>query len=174
MGYKLKLTIVIISLLTSIKTFAQAEDQNFYLNDGKISWQKAYSTEKGSEEIYTYFENSELFSIIKRDKDRLIGKLAYQATDPNITGVAGVPPIVNKTDFIADVMIQYRPKEKDYVVALTNLNFVGRGDFLKKKEEQAFEEQFVSKSNYKYRPGFLKRPKEVYNATLTPLFEIKN
>lgn len=172
MQNRLKLIITFILLFITVGVYAQAQDQNFYLNDGKISWQKAYATEKSKEEVYAYFENSELFSVVKLEKNQVVAKLNPHAVDPNITGVAGVPPIVNKTDFAGDVMIEYRAKEKDYVVSFMNMVFVGRGDFLKKKERQAFEEQFVSKSNYKYRPGFLKRPKKVYNTTFTPLFEM--
>lgn len=164
------LTIIFISLLTTV--FGQAEDQNFYLNDDKISWQKAYSTEKSKEEIFQYFENSDIFQKVKVEGNLVLGRLNYYLVDVKKVGPTGVPAIVQKTDFIADVSISYRPEEKDYVVSLSNLVFIGRGDFLKKKEEMPFEEQFVRKGYNEYRPGFLKRPKEVYNTTISPIFEM--
>lgn len=163
---------LIITLLT-ISLFAQAEDQNFYLVDANMSWQKAYSTDKSKDQVLAYFENSDIFKKVVIENGQIVGKLDKHAVDPNKTGIPGVPPIINKTDFIGDIVIRYRAKEKDYVVQFTNLTMVGRGDLLKKNEEQVFEVQFVSKSSGKYRPGFLKRPKEVYNTTFTPIFEMK-
>jgi hypothetical protein len=168
----MKYLLGLIALLLALNIFAQAEAENFYLNDAKISWQKAYDTEKTQEQVLSYFENSKIFKVVKIENNQIVGKLKPHATDPNKTGVAGIPPIVNKTDFNGDVVIQYRTKEKDYVVSFTNIHFVGRGDFLDKNEEQAFEEQYVSKSNYKYRPGFLKNPKEIYNTTFSELFKL--
>lgn len=169
----MKQLLIIIFLIFSLDTFSQAEDQNFYLVDAKISWQKSYPTDKSKEEVLAYFEDADIFKKATVENGQIIGKLNNYATDPNKTGVANVPDIVNKNDFKGDVVIRYRAKEKDYVVQFTNLTMVGRGDFFKKKEEQAFEVQFVSKSSGKYRPGFLKSPKEVYNTTFIPIFEMK-
>ncbi|MCB0403115.1 MAG: hypothetical protein KDD41_13590 [Flavobacteriales bacterium] len=161
-----------LCLLVAASMFAQAEDQNFYLNDDKISWQKAYATEKSKEEVYQYFENSDIFQKVKQEGNLIIGRLNYYSVDVKKVGIVGVPQIVQKTDFTANVSISYRPEEKDYVVSLSDLVFVGRGDFLKKKEEKPLEEQFVRTGYNEYRPGFLKRPKEVYNTTISPIFEM--
>lgn len=169
----MKYFIFSLILFFSLNTFSQAEDQNFYLVDAKISWQKSYPTDKSKEEILAYFENSKLFKKVVIEKGQIIGKLKNHATDPNKTGQSNVPDIVNKTDFTGDIVIRYRSKEKDYVVQFTALRVVGRGDYLKKKEEQEFEKHFVSKSTGKYRPGFLKSPKTVYNLTFIPIFELK-
>lgn len=169
----MKHLLFILLFSITINSYSQAEDQNFYLVDAKISWQKAYSTEKSKEELLSYFENAKIFKKVSIENGQIIAKLDNHAINLDKTGEANVPDIVNKTDFIGDVVIRYRSKEKDYVVQFTNLTVVGRGDFLKKKEEQSFETHFVSKSTGKYRPGFLRSPKEVYNATFTPIFEIK-
>lgn len=169
----MKYFIFSLIILFSLNTFSQAEDQNFYLVDGNIHWQKAYSTEKSKEEVLTYFENSKIFKKVILENGQIIGVLDNHSVDPNKTGVAGVPTIVNKNQFVGDVVIRYRTKEKDYVVQFTNLNFYGTGENLKKKSQKPFEEQFYSESTGKYRPGFLKSPKKVYNLTFTPIFEIK-
>ena len=169
----MKQLLIIFLFSISLNIFSQAEDQNFYLVDAKISWQKAYSTEKTKEEVLSYFENAKIFKKVSIENGQIIAKLDNHATNPDKTGVANVPDIINKTDFTGDVVIRYRSKEKDYVVQFTNLTMVGRGDFLKKKEEQSFEKHFVSKSTGKYRLGFLRSPKEVYNATFIPIFEMK-
>lgn len=166
------LIVALISLFT-LNIFAQAEDQNFYLVDGKISWQKSYATDKTKEEILAYFENSKIFKKVIIKNGQIVGELKPHATDPNKTGVAGVPTIVNKNKFNGQVTIRYRSKEKDYVVQFNNINFYGTGENLKKNSEKPFEEQFYSASTQKYRPGFLKSPKKVYNATFIPIFEMK-
>lgn len=160
-------------VLISFTLFSQAQDENFYLNDSKISWSKAYKTDQTKEQVFHYFEDAAIFKVVKIENDQVFGRLEPHATNPKITGVAGVPELVNKTDFTGDVNIQYRPKEKEYVVYFTNLTHVGRGDYLKKREEQSFEENFLKKGLSEYRPYFLKSPKEVYNATFSPIFEMK-
>jgi hypothetical protein len=169
----MKKLIIALLMIVPISLIAQAEDENFYLSDGKISWQKSYSTTKTQAEIYAYFEESDIFKVVKIEENVVVGRLKNHATNPDKTGVAGVPAIVNKTYFKGDVQIQYRAKEKDYVVSFSDLTFVGRGEMMKKKEEKPFEAQFYSSSTQKYRPGFLKSPKKVYNATFIPIFEMK-
>ncbi len=163
---------LLLSLLITINVWAQAQDENFYLNDDKLTWQKAYSTDKTKDEIYNYFVESDIFDKVKIEGNLVVGKLAPHLVDEKKVGIPGVPEIIRKNDFIGDVSIEYRAKEKDYVVSFTNLQFLGRGDNLKKKEKQPFENQFVRIGYNKYRPGFLKRPKGVYNFTFTPIFEI--
>lgn len=166
------ITLLLLVFCVSVLANAQAENENFYLNDDKLTWQKSYVTDKSKDEVYNYFVESELFDKAKVEGNVLVGKLAPHLVDEKKVGVPGVPEIIRKNDFIADVSIEYRAKEKDYVVSLTNLNFLGRGDNLKKKEKQPFEEQFVRVGYNKYRPGFLKKPKEVYNFTITPIFKM--
>lgn len=162
-----------LAIFLSLTIFGQAEDENFYLANSHMTWTKAYSTDKSKEEVYAHFEKSKIFSHVIIEKGKVFGKLKPHATDPKITGVAGVPTIVNKTDFKGNVMIEYRPKEGDYVVNFTDMLVVGRGDFLKKKEEQTFEQNYLRKDISEYRPYFLKAPKKVYNTTFTEIFEMK-
>ncbi len=168
----MKYLALLFSIAISLNILAQAQDENFYLNDDKLTWQKAYTTDKSKEEVYAYFEQSEIFDKVKIEGNVVVGKLTTFFVDEKKVGVPGVPDIIRKTDFKGDVTIEYRAKEKDYVVSFTNLVFVGRGDFLKKKEEQPFESQFVRVGYNEYRPGFLKKPKEVYNFTISPIFEM--
>ena len=55
---------------------------------------------------------------------------------------------------------------------MNDLVFYGYGDFLKKGEQKAFEVEFVRAGENKYRPGFLRKPKGVYNFTFSELFEM--
>ena len=167
------LLLSIIVLFSSFSLFSQAEDQNFYLKDSKITWQKSYTTDKTEEEILSFFKNSSIFKKVKIENKQLIAELNNYATDPKKTGVAGLPEIVNKTDFKGVVIIQYRKKEKDYLVSFQEITLVGRGDVLKKKEENSFEEHFLRKDVSEYRPYFLKKPKKVYNITFSKIFAIQ-
>jgi len=165
--------ILLLSLVITSHVFSQAEDENFYLNDNKIIWQKAFSTKKSQEEVYAYFEKSKLFDDFKIENNQIFAKLKPHATDPKKTGVAAVPEVVNKNDFKGMVVIEYRAKEKDYVVTMTDMVLVGRGDFLKKNEEQPFEENYLKKGISEYRPFFVKQVKSVYNTTFLSIFEMK-
>ena len=154
----MKYIIATLLVFITLNTFSQAQDENFYLADSKISWSKAYKTEQTKEAIYSYFENSDLFSSFKIVNDQIFAELKPHATNPKITGVAAVPKIVNDNDFKGNVSVQYRSKEKEYVVTFDNLLFVGRGGYFKKKEEQSFEDHFLQKGVSEYRLYFLKKP----------------
>lgn len=169
----MKNMITALLLFFTIQLYSQAQDDNFYLVDGKISWHKAYKTEKTKEQVLNFFEKSDIFKKVTIENDQIYGQLNPHATNPKITGVAGVHELVNKTDFKGDVNIQYRAKEKEYVVYFTNLTQVGRGDLLKKNEEQTFEQNFLKPELSEYRPYFLRRNKTVYNKTFIPIFEMK-
>ncbi len=164
---------LLLSLAFALNGFSQAEDENFYLNDSKITWQKAFSTKKTQAEVYAYFEKSKKFDVFKIENNQIFAKLKSHATDPKKTGVAAVPAIVNKNDFKGMVVIQYRPKEKDYLVTMSNMLLVGRGDFFKRNEEQTFEEHYLRKDVSEYRPFFVKQVKSVYNITFSTIFRMK-
>lgn len=163
----------LIFLSLNLLCLAQAEDENFYLNDAKISWSKSYPTTLSKEAIFAFYEKSKLFDKIKIENGVFYATLKPLATDPKKTGVADVPELVNKTDFKGDVVIQYRAKEKEYVISITNLKVIGRGDFLKKNEEQTFEENYLRKGVSAYRPFFLKLVKSVYNSRFSEVLEMK-
>lgn len=167
----MKYLIVITSIVLSLNGFGQAEDQNFTLSESTIIWQKVYETEKTKDELINYFKESGLFWTTETKGDQLIGKLKHQKIDPDKTGVAGVPPIVNKTDYKALVIIDL--KEKKYRVTMQNIVLIGDGEVLKKGEEQSFETTYLNKELTAYRPFFLKKPSEVYNITFNTLFEIE-
>lgn len=169
----MKYFILLLSFGFVFNSFSQAEDENFYLNDNKITWQKAFPTKKSKEEVYAYFEKSKLFDVFKIENNQIFATLKPHATDPKKTGVAAVPEVVNKNDFKGMVVIEYRAKEKDYVVTMTDMVLVGRGDFLKKHEEQTFEENYLRKGISEYRPFFVKQVKSVYNTTFLAIFEMK-
>lgn len=165
------LTLILISL--KLISYAQAEDQNFYLNDSKITWSKSYSTKLSKDMIFAFYTKSGLFDKIKIENGVFYATLKPLATDPKKTGVADVPEVVNKTDFKGNVVIQYREKEKEYVITIADLKIIGRGDFLKKNEEQTFEENYLKKGVSEYRPFFLRHVKPVYNNRFSEVFEMK-
>ena len=166
---------IITSLLIafSLSTYSQAQDENFYLNDSEISWRKAYNTDKTKEQVFAYFENSDLFKLFKIENGQIYAQLNKHSIDHKATGVAGIPKIVNDNDYKGSVVIEYRVKEKEYVVSFQQLLFVGKGGYFKKEEEQPFEDHFLQKGVSEYRLYFLKKPKKVYNATFSKVFMMK-
>lgn len=167
-----KLLFVLLTLSFN-SIFCQAQDENFYLSDRKISWNLAFKTEKTQEQVYSYFENSDLFEKFKIIDNQIFAVLKPHATNPKVTGVAGVPKIVNDNDFKGNVSVKYNAKDKEYIVAFDNLLFIGRGGYFKKNEEQNFEDHFLQKDINEYRIYFLKKPKSVYNTTFQNIFKIK-
>lgn len=167
----MKYLIIAFTLFTSITIHAQAESENFYLSDEKISWKKVYETSLTKQDIINYFKKSDLFWSTETVGDTLFCKLKQQRVDPTKTGVAGVPEIVNKTSYKGLVKIEL--KDKKYRIVFTNIILVGDGEIVKKGEEQTLELNFLTKENTEYRPGFLKKPNTIYNITFTDLFEIK-
>ncbi len=167
----MKYLIIVITVLISLKSNGQAEDQNFILNGPNIIWQKVYETKKNKEELITYFKESDIFWFVKTESDTIFTKLKPQKINPVKTGVAGIPPIVNKTTFKGLVKIEL--KDKKYRVTMSNILLIGDGEILKKGEEQTFEENYLNKDKTAYRPFFLKKPKAVYNIHFNELFEIE-
>lgn len=161
----------LLFVVISIHAWSQAEDENFYLLDSKIFWRKAFPTEKPKDDIFRKYLESKVFDKIELIDDRLVGVIKPHQVDEKKTGVAGVPPIVNKPDFIANVIIEYRSKEKDYVISMSDILLVGTGEIIKKKEKQPFELHYLKKGITEYRPYFLKRPMKVYNITFSEIFE---
>ena len=165
----MKNLLIVITLFIAIGVKAQTN--NFYLDDYKISWQKNYETSKTKAEVIQHFENANIFKKHKVINDTIYGKLVPHETDPNKTGVAGVPQIINDTDFKGVVVIIVTDKE--YQVIFSDIVNIGRGDFLKKNEEQALEITFLKRGKSEYTPGFLKKPRRIYDATFNEIFLIK-
>ena len=166
----MKYLIVVLSLLIVRNSDARAEDANFLLNKSEVVWQKVYDTKMTKQELITYFKASEKFWLVQVVADTIFTKLKPQKIDPVKTGVAGVPPIVNKTEYKGVVRIEL--KENKYRITLKNIVLIGDGEILKKGEEQTFEQNYLNKEQTEYRPFFLKRPKEIYNIHFNELFQI--
>lgn len=166
----MKNLLIVVVVLTAIG--AKAQTNNFYLSDSKISWQKVYENSKTKTELMNYFTASGIFE--KKFKvvvDTIFAKLKPHKTNPDKTGIASVPPVVNKTDFKGLVIIYF--KDNEYKVVFQNILLIGRGDFLKKKEEKPFEEYFVRRTKSEYAPGFLKKPRTIYDTTFNEIFKLK-
>ena len=130
-----------------------------------------YETTKNKADLITYFEESGKFNSFKVLEDTIFANLKPQAIDPEVTGVAGVLPLVNKCKYKALVRIEL--KEKKYRIICSVLKLVGDGEIIKKKSTQTFEENFLRKGVSEYRPSFVKRPIKVYNYWFNTNFEIK-
>jgi hypothetical protein len=167
----MKLTFIIISIFFTLNVFAQAEGANFFLNGSEISWQKVYDAKMTKDELITYFKNFDKFWHVEVVADTIITKLKPQKVDPVKTGVAGIPPLVNKTAYKGLIRIEL--KEKKYRITLKNIILIGDGEILKKGAEQTFEQNFLNKDKTAFRPYFLKKPKTVYNVTFNEIFQIK-
>jgi len=165
----MKNLLIIITLFIAIG--AKAQGPNFSLSNSKITWKKVYETTKTKTEIIKHYEASGIFSKFEVIEDTIFAILTPHKTDPDKTGTAGVPTYINKTDFKGKVIIQL--KDGKYRVIFNEIILIGRGDFLKKKEEKPFEEYTVRRDKSQYTPGFLKKPSRIYDATFNEIFLIK-
>lgn len=164
----MKYIIIAIALVTTISLSAQ---DNFVLASGEVSWEKVYESTKTKEQIIAHFENSGLFKPFLVEEGKIMATLKPQAIDVDRTGIAGVPPILRKTDFSGKVFIRF--KEGKYRVTYTKIMLVGHGDLIKKGERQPFENHYVNKDGKAYRKYFLKRPKTIYNNHFNEIFVIE-
>jgi hypothetical protein len=164
----MKYIIIAISLFTTISLSAQ---DNFFLASGEVTWEKVYESEKTKEAIIAHFEKSGLFKPFLVEDGKVIATLKPQAIDVDRTGIAGVPPILRKTDFAGTIMIRF--KDGKYRVTYTQIKLVGHGDLIKKGERQAFELHYVNKDGKDYRKYFLKKPRTIYNNHFNELFELE-
>ena len=165
----MKNLLIVFTLFTVIGVKAQSP--NFSLSNSKITWKNVYETSKTKAEVVNYFETSGIFSKFEVVADTIYAILTPHKTDPDKTGVASVPEVVNKTNFKGKVIIHL--KAGKYRVTFEKITLIGRGDFLKKKEEKPLEEYFVKRTESKYTPGFLKKPNRIYDTTFSEVFLIK-
>jgi len=115
----MKYIIIAIALVTTISLSAQ---DNFVLASGEVSWEKIYESTKTKEQIIAHFENSGLFKPFLVEEGKIMATLKPQAIDVYRTGIAGVPPILRKTDFSGKVFIRF--KEGKYRVTYTKIMLV--------------------------------------------------
>jgi len=165
----MKYIVIFLLQITSI-TNAQKPANHFKLANSEISWQKVYETTKTKTQLIQYFEETGNFFSYQVIADTIFAKLKPQSVDPKITGVAGVPKLVNNEKYKGDVRIEL--KDKKYRVTFSHLKIVGSGEIVKKNQTQTFEENYLT-STGGYRNFFLKKPRDVYNYWFNTIFEIK-
>jgi len=163
----MKYIIIAITLITTLTLSAQ---DNFVLAGGEVTWGKVYESTKTQEQIIAHFDKSGYFKTFKVVEGKVVATLKPQAIDVEKTGIAGVPPILRKTDFAGSVFISFKPGK--YRVSYSKILLVGHGDLIKKGERQAFELHYVNKDGKAYRKYFLKRPNTIYNNHFNDLFTI--
>jgi len=164
----MKYIIITLTLITALSLKAQ---DNFVLTGGEVSWIKVYETKKSKEDIITHFKSSGFFKLFKVEDDKVITTLKPQKIDVDKTGLAGVPPILRKTDYAGTVIISFKPGK--YRISYSKIVLVGHGDLIKKGERQPFELHYVNKDGKAYRKYFLKKPIKIYNEHFNELFIIE-
>lgn len=166
----MKYIIILLALITTLNV--SAED-NFILNEGKVSWQKVYETTKSKEEIIAHFKSSGLFKSFNVENGKIIARLKPQSIDKDDKKIAGTlpPALVVKAKYAGTVIIGL--KDDKYRVSFKDLLIVGSGEIIKKGEKQAFEKHYVNKDGKAFRISFNKKPKTIYNAAFNQTFEME-
>ncbi|MBL4667868.1 MAG: hypothetical protein HRT73_02295 [Flavobacteriales bacterium] len=166
----MKYLIITIALITTLNLNAQ---DNFTLNEGKVTWQKVYETKKSKEEIISYFKSSGLFKLFRVEDGKIIATLRPQPIDKDDKKIAGTlpPALVVKAKFAGTVVIGL--KDDKYRVTYKDILIVGSGEIIKKGEKQPFEKHYVNKDGKAFRISFNKKPKTIYNLAFNQTFEIE-
>ncbi|MBL4592587.1 MAG: hypothetical protein JKX68_02095 [Flavobacteriales bacterium] len=166
----MKHLLIAITLITSLSLKAQ---DNFVLNEGKVSWIKVYETKKSKEEIIAHFKSSGLFKLFRVEDGKIIATLRPQEIDKTNKKIAGTlpPALLVKTKFAGSVIISL--KEGKYRVNYNNILLVGSGELIKKGEKQTFETHYVNKDGKAFRISFNKKPKTIYNLKFNEVFQME-
>jgi len=166
----MKYIIIAIALITTLNMNAQ---DNFILNEGKVTWQKVYETKKSKEEIIAHFKSSGLFKLFRVEDGKIIATLRPQSIDKNDKKIAGTlpPPLTVKSSYAGIVVISL--KDDKYRVTYKEILIVGSGELIKKGVKQPFEKHYVNKDGKAFRIFFNKKPRTIYNAAFNQTFEMK-
>jgi hypothetical protein len=166
----MKYIIIAIALITTLNLTAQ---DNFFLDQGKVSWVKVYETKKSKEEIISHFKSSGLFKLFRVEEGNIIATLRPQPIDKDDKKIAGTlpPALTVKANYAGTVIIGL--KDDKYRVTYKDILIVGNGELIKKGEKQPFEKHYVNKDGKAFRISFNKKPKTIYNAAFNQTFEMK-
>ena len=166
----MKYIIITIAFITTLNLSAQ---DNFVLNEGKVTWQKVYETKKSKEEIIAHFKSSGLFKLFRVEDGQIIATLRPQSIDKEDKEIAGTlpPPLVVKAKYAGTVIIGL--KDDKYRVSYKEILIVGSGEVIKKGEKQAFEKHYVNKDGKAFRVSFNKKPQTIYNAAFDQTFRME-
>ena len=166
----MKYIIITIAFITTLNLSAQ---DNFVLNEGKVTWQKVYETKKSKEEIISHFKSSGLFKLFRVEDGKIIATLRPQSIDKEDKDIAGTlpPPLVIKASYAGTVIIGL--KDDKYRVTYKEILIVGNGELIKKGEKQAFEKHYVNKDGKTFRISINKKPKTIYNLAFNQTFKMK-
>jgi hypothetical protein len=169
----MKYLLITFILFASITLNAQTADENFHLEEGKVSWQKVYETKKTKEEIISHFKSLGIFKLFRIEDGKIIATLRPQQIDKSDKKIAGTlpPPLVVKTSFAGTVIIGL--KEDKYRVTYKNILLVGDGELIKKGEKQPFEQHYVNKDGKAFRISFNKKPKTIYDLAFNKTFQVE-
>jgi hypothetical protein len=166
----MKYIIITITLITTLSLSAQ---ENFALNEGKVSWIKVYETKKSKEDIIAHFKNSGLFKLFKVEDDKIIATLKPQSIDKSDKDIAGTlpPPLVVKAKYAGTVIIGL--KDDKYRVIYKDILIVGSGEIIKKGAKEPFENHYINKDGKAFRISFHKKPKTIYNLAFNQTFQME-
>ena len=166
----MKYLIITIALITTLNLNAQ---DNFTLNEGKVTWQKVYETKKSKEEIISYFKSSGLFKLFRVEDGKIIATLRPQPIDKDDKKIAVTlpPALVVKAKFAGTVVIGL--KDDKYRVTYTDILIVGSGEIIKKGTKDPFEKHYVNKDGKAFRISFHKKPKTIYTLAFNQTFQME-
>tara|TARA_R110002012_G_scaffold321178_1_gene547913 strand:+ start:99 stop:614 length:516 start_codon:yes stop_codon:yes gene_type:complete len=144
--------------------------QNMALENGRIIWQKIYSSNKSIDEIHNLILKSGNFSDIKKTGSQITANINQFLLNRKLSKSSG--SLYMYTDDITGfVLIEF--KEQRYRITVKNLTFISNteihalGDGVGARTPL---ERYALNGNGEYRKAYLKRDEGVIDANLNQIF----
>lgn len=158
--------IVLLTILGLICANLSAQTNNFFVEDGKIYWQKIYELDADIESLLT---NSGKFENIKFMDNTFSASIKSARVDPNGRGSMEIPIYIRDKNMVGFVRIQQ--KESRYRVTVEQIKFiaVADGPFDTQGEETTLE-LYALKKNGSLGSYFIKTASLILDEYLTSIF----
>ena len=155
-------------------TQAQTQCHNFYLKNGKIFWQKVFPTKLNFEQLVAQVKESGILKNPETVQGKIIGQSKFFDADYKGAGYssASIPTQLIRFHFNGLVIIEY--KKGKYRVTLKNIRLVDKFTNLYSViGGYSFETMAYKSRKNEFRGWFTKSPSEIYDYTLSKLFNFK-
>lgn len=158
--------IVLLTILGLICANLSAQTNNFFVEDGKIYWQKIYDLDADIESLLT---NSGKFENIKFADNTFSATIKSARVDPNGRGAMNIPIYIRDKNMTAFVRIQQ--KENRYRVTVNQIKFIGvTNSALISEGEETTLETYALKKNGDLMSYFIKTASLILDEYLTSIF----
>lgn len=172
----MKNLIVLASLLVGFSLSSQAQNQshNFYLENGKIIWQKIFTTKLNFEQLVVQIKESGILKNTENIQGKIIGQT--KLINPDFKGAgfrsSSVPILVLRYNLDGIAIIEF--KKGKYRVTLKDLNLTDKyNNLYSRKGGTPIEKMVLKSGKNEFRKYFTKSPSKIFDYTFSKLFNFQ-